>query len=140
MCSAFEPQSSNFASCVRRTVSSNSSHYPRESPLAQFGLYVHKGDLKHHSFIQSYRSRTGQIISDAKLCICLQKSLHTTCSQLATDNFYFPETTHLMSSFISIPCTGLISRVNVDGSIFLLESTDLHEPSPRWTHCEVGQP
>ena len=64
-------------------------------------------------------------------------SLHTTCSQLVTDNFYFPEATHLMSSFISISCTGLMSRVNVDRSIFLLESTDLHEPSPQWAHNVV---
>ena len=40
-----------FESCVWRTVSSHSSHHPQNIILAQFSLYVHKGDIKPHSFI-----------------------------------------------------------------------------------------
>ena len=40
--SASDRQGSNFASCVWRTVSSQSSHHPQEVLLAQFSLYVHK--------------------------------------------------------------------------------------------------
>ena len=40
---------SNFESCVWRTVSSQSSHHPREVLLAQFSLYVHKGGQKPDS-------------------------------------------------------------------------------------------
>ena len=46
-CSASDYQCLNFASCVRRAVS---SHHPREVLLVQFSLYVHKGGLKLHSF------------------------------------------------------------------------------------------
>ena len=51
-CSASDRQGSNFESCVWRapTVSSHSSHHPQEVLLAQFSLYVQKGDLKPHSF------------------------------------------------------------------------------------------
>ena len=49
-CSASDRQGSNFESCVLRTVSSQSSHHPREVLLAQFSLYVHKGGLKPDSF------------------------------------------------------------------------------------------
>ena len=49
-CSASDRQGSNFESCVWRTMSSQSSHYPQEFPLAQFSLYVHKGGLKPDSF------------------------------------------------------------------------------------------
>ena len=49
-CSASDRQGSNFGSCVWRTVSSQSSHYPQEVLLAQFSLYVHKGGLKPDSF------------------------------------------------------------------------------------------
>ena len=49
-CSASDRQSSNFVSCVWRTVSSQSSHHPQEVLLAQFSLYVHKGGLKPDSF------------------------------------------------------------------------------------------
>ena len=49
-CSASDRQDSNFASCVWRTVSSQSSHHPQEVLLAQFSLYVHKGGLKPDSF------------------------------------------------------------------------------------------
>ena len=49
-CSASDRQSSNFESCVCRTVSSQSSHHPQEVLLAQFSLYVHKGGLKPDSF------------------------------------------------------------------------------------------
>ena len=42
--------STNFESCVWRTVSSQLSHHPQEVPLAQFSLYVHKGCLKPDSF------------------------------------------------------------------------------------------
>ena len=49
-CSASDRQGSNFESCVWRTVSSHSSHHPREVLLAQFSLYVHKGGLKPDSF------------------------------------------------------------------------------------------
>ena len=49
-CSASDREGSNFESCVWRTVSSQSSHHPQEVLLAQFSLYVHKGDLKPDSF------------------------------------------------------------------------------------------
>ena len=49
-CSASDRQGSNFESCVWRTVSSHSSHYPLEVLMAQFSLYVHKGGLKPNSF------------------------------------------------------------------------------------------
>ena len=49
-CSASDRQGSNFESCVWRTVSSQSAHYPQEVLLAQFSLYVHKGGLKPDSF------------------------------------------------------------------------------------------
>ena len=49
-CSASDRQGSNFASCVWRTASSQSSHHPQEVLLAQFSLYVHKGGLKPDSF------------------------------------------------------------------------------------------
>ena len=49
-CSASDRQGSNFDSCVRRTVSSQSSHHPQAVLLAQFSLYVHKGGLKPDSF------------------------------------------------------------------------------------------
>ena len=49
-CSASDRQGSNFESCVRRTVSSRSSHHPQEVLLAQFSLYVHKGGPKPNSF------------------------------------------------------------------------------------------
>ena len=49
-CSASDRQGANFESCVRRTVSSQSSHHPQEVLLAQFSLYVHKGGLKPDSF------------------------------------------------------------------------------------------
>ena len=49
-CSASDRQGSNVESCVLRTVSSDSSHYPQEVLLAQFSLYVHKGGLKPDSF------------------------------------------------------------------------------------------
>ena len=49
-CLASDRQSSNFESCVWRTVSSQSSHHPQEVLLAQFSLYVHKGGLKPDSF------------------------------------------------------------------------------------------
>ena len=48
--SASDRQSSNFESCVWRTVSSQSSRHPQEVLLAQFSLYVHKGGLKPDSF------------------------------------------------------------------------------------------
>ena len=50
-CSASDRQGSNFESCVWRTVSSQSSHHPQKGLLAQFSLYVHKGDLEPDSFI-----------------------------------------------------------------------------------------
>ena len=49
-CSASDRQGSSFESCVRRTVSSQSSHHPQEVLLAQFSLYVRKGGLKPDSF------------------------------------------------------------------------------------------
>ena len=57
-CSASDRQSSNFESCVWRTVSSQSSHHPQEVLLAQFSLYVHKGGLKPDSF--HFMSTVGQ--------------------------------------------------------------------------------
>ena len=49
-CSASDRQGSNFELCVWRTVSSQSSHHPKEVLQAQFSLYVHKGGLKPDSF------------------------------------------------------------------------------------------
>ena len=49
-CSAADRQGSNFESCVRRTVSSQSSHHSQKVLLVQFSLYVHKGGLKPDSF------------------------------------------------------------------------------------------
>ena len=49
-CSASDRQGSNFESCVRKTVSSQSSHHPQEVLLAQFSLNVHKGGLRPESF------------------------------------------------------------------------------------------
>ena len=49
-CLASDRQGSNFESCVWRTMSSQSSHHPREVLLAQFSLYVHKGGLNPDSF------------------------------------------------------------------------------------------
>ena len=64
--SASDRQGSNFESCVRRTVSSHSSHHPQEVLLAQFSLYVHKGGLKpdsfHFIFVWAYISeQTGSL-------------------------------------------------------------------------------
>ena len=56
-CSASDRQGANFESCVWRTVSSQSSHHPQKVLLAQFSLYVRKGDLKPDSF--HFHSRTG---------------------------------------------------------------------------------
>ena len=56
-CSASDRQGSNFASCVWRTVSSQSSHHPQEVLLVQFSLYVHKGGLKPDSFHFIYYQR-----------------------------------------------------------------------------------
>ena len=56
-CSASDRQGSNFESCVWRTVSSQSSHHPREVLLVQFTLYVHKGGLKPDSFYFIVTSR-----------------------------------------------------------------------------------
>ena len=50
------PGLENLASCVWRTVSSQSSHHPQEVLLAQFSLYVHKGGLKPDSFHFTYYS------------------------------------------------------------------------------------
>ena len=55
-CSASDHQGSNFESCVWRTVSTQSSHYPQEVLLAQISLYVHKGGLKPYSFHLTYGS------------------------------------------------------------------------------------
>ena len=49
-CSASDRKGANFESCVWRTVSSHSSHYPQEVLLALFSLCVHKGGLKPDSF------------------------------------------------------------------------------------------
>ena len=49
-CSASDHQGSNFEFCVRRAVSSHSSHQPQEVLLSQLSLYMHKGGLKHYSF------------------------------------------------------------------------------------------
>ena len=49
-CSASDRQDSNFKFCVWRTVSSHSSHHPREVLLAQFSLNVQKGGLKPDAF------------------------------------------------------------------------------------------
>ena len=67
-CSASDRQGANFESCVWRTVSSHSSHYPQEVVLAQFSLYVHKGGLKPDSFhFISLVSRSA--VTAVRLCI-----------------------------------------------------------------------
>ena len=43
-CKVSHIQGSNFEACVWRAVSYYSSHNPQKVLLAQFGLYVHKGD------------------------------------------------------------------------------------------------
>ena len=53
--SASDRRGSNFESCVLRTVSSHSAS--SGGYLAQFSLYVHKGDLKPDSFLNWYISR-----------------------------------------------------------------------------------
>ena len=65
-CSASDRQGSNFASCVWRTVSSQSSHHPQEVLLAQFSLYVHKGGLKPDSFHFLFT----RYYSNEKLALC----------------------------------------------------------------------
>ena len=65
-CSASDRQGSNFESCVRRTVSSHSSHHPQEVLLAQFSLYVHKGGLKPDSF-------------HLYVCVCICAYIMITC-------------------------------------------------------------
>ena len=49
-CSASDRRGSNFESCFWRAVSSWSSQNPQKVLLVQFGLYVHRGGLKPHSF------------------------------------------------------------------------------------------
>ena len=49
-CSASDRQGSYSESCVRRAVSSHSSHHPQDLLLAVFIRYVHKCGLKSHSF------------------------------------------------------------------------------------------
>ena len=68
-CSASHRQGSNFESCVWRTVSSHSSHHPREVFLAQFSLYVHKGGLKPDSFHfhQIVRQNIGKIYPNLEI-------------------------------------------------------------------------
>ena len=48
--SVLSRQDPNFESCDWRAVSFHSSHHPQEFLLAQFSLYVHKGNLKPHFF------------------------------------------------------------------------------------------
>ena len=50
VCSASDLQGLNFSFCVRRAVSSHSSHHPQKVLLAKFSLYVHKRGLKPDSF------------------------------------------------------------------------------------------
>ena len=71
-CSASNRQGSNFESCVWRTVSSQSSHHPHEVLLAQFSLYVHKGDLKPDSFnlIHPNSSKIDIFLSDSCCLSC----------------------------------------------------------------------
>ena len=59
-CSASDRQGSNFESCVRKAVSSHSSHHPQEVILAQFSLFVHRSGLRPDSvhFIFFNRART----------------------------------------------------------------------------------
>ena len=52
-CSAPDLQCWNFESCIWRAVSSHSLQNLQEVLLDQFNLYVHKGDVKPHSFILS---------------------------------------------------------------------------------------
>ena len=49
-CSASDLRGLNFESCVRREVSSHSSHHPQEVLLTQFSLYVDKSGLRPDSF------------------------------------------------------------------------------------------
>ena len=78
-CSASDRQGSNFESCVWRTVSSQSSHHPQEALLAQFSLYVHKGDLKPDSFhFISFRQRQRQ----QNVAQCCVRSSHLLGAQI----------------------------------------------------------
>ena len=52
-CSASDRQGSNFVFCVWRAMSFHSSHHLQEVVLAKFSLFVHKGGLKPHLFINS---------------------------------------------------------------------------------------
>ena len=69
-CSASDRQSSNFESCVWRTVSSQSSHHPQEVLLAKFSLYGYKGGLKPDSFhFSTTISFQGTIPSKHTTCV-----------------------------------------------------------------------
>ena len=70
-CSASDRQGSNFESCVRRTVSSQSSRHPPEVLLAQVSLYVHKGGLKPDSFHLCVESHAIFASAFAFLVACL---------------------------------------------------------------------
>ena len=59
-CAVSDRQCPNFESCVRRAVSSHSSHHPQVL-LAQFSLYVHKGGLKSiHSAMTPFKNQCFQ--------------------------------------------------------------------------------
>ena len=63
--SASDHQVSNFESCVRREVSSHSSHHPQEVILAQFSL-------KHHSFVPGavlYAGFTTHVCRPPRACM-----------------------------------------------------------------------
>ena len=72
-CSASDRQGSNFESCVKRTVSSQSSHHPQEVPLAQFSLYVHKSGLKPDSFHLTVIQPTSPYKADKGANLCTPK-------------------------------------------------------------------
>ena len=84
-CSASDRQSSNFESCVCRTVSSQSSHHPQEVLLAQVSLFVHEGGLKPDSFhfppgkIYRFRCDKSNVLRAllSKATGCCEPSKHT---------------------------------------------------------------
>ena len=68
------PPGLELESCVWRTVSSQSSHYPQDVLLAQFSLYVHIVGLKPDSF----HLRTALQTQESKFKPCRSEAEHAT--------------------------------------------------------------
>ena len=114
-CSASDRQGSYFESCVRRTVSSQSSHHPQEVLLAQFSLYVHKGGLKPDSFhFHESRENLNQ------LCVYLMPTAHRW-----SDNQCIPHA--LISRHQVVMFTGNIRTGNKPSLVFIDASNFLFD-------------